>query len=127
MNDDQHARDDDDNGEPGHGDSEQQHGSDSNNEVSNVSDRPGTYRVMASFKFVPLIGKPSRPAGVPLSGESPIEALELQPRTYNCLTRAGVRRVADVLPLSDEQLLAIRNFSPACLADLREQLRDFPA
>jgi len=62
-----------------------------------------------------------------LGGESPIEALELKPRTYNCLTRAGLRRVSDVASLSDEQLLAIHNFSQECLADLHAQLGTFPA
>ena len=74
--------------------------------------------------FVPLIGKPGRVRGVPLTGDSPIEALDLPVRTYNCLTRAGLRRVSDVAALTDGQLLALRNFGPACLADLRYHLRD---
>lgn len=75
--------------------------------------------------FVPLVGKSGRVAGMPLTGESPIEALDLHVRTYNCLTRAGLRRVSDVVPLTDEQLLALRNFSAECLADLHQHLRGF--
>lgn len=77
--------------------------------------------------FVPLIGKPLLAKGMPLSGETPIEALALEPRTLNCLTRAGLWRVAAVAALTDEQLLALRHFSPACLADLRQRLRGFGA
>lgn len=74
--------------------------------------------------FVPLIGKLGRARGVPPTGDSLIEALDLRVRTYNCLTRAGLRRVSDVTALTDGQLLALRNFSPECLADLRHCLRD---
>ena len=73
--------------------------------------------------FVPLIGRPLHAKGAPLTHESPIEALALTSRTYNCLTRARLRRVGDVLPLSDEQLLALRHFRVECLADLRQHLR----
>lgn len=91
-------------------------------EVSALNRHPGTYTLSGSFVFVPLVGKPSQPAGMPISGDSPIEALELMPRTYNCLTRAGLWRVSDVASLSDEQLLGIRNFTAECLDDLRERL-----
>ena len=73
--------------------------------------------------FVPLIGRPLHASRAPLTGESPVEALGLTPRTYNCLTRAGLRCVGDVLPLSDVQLLALRHLSVECLADLRHHLR----
>lgn len=77
--------------------------------------RPGSF---------PLFGKPGRVPGEPLNGDSPIEALDLRVRTYNCLTRAGLRRISDVMALTDEQLLTLRHFDAECLADLRQRLRD---
>jgi hypothetical protein len=88
---------------------------------------PGGRTVMtAASAYVRLVGQPVYPAGAPLTGESPIEALDLKPRTLNCLTRASLRRVSDVASLTDGQLLALRHCSRGCLADLREHLRGFP-
>lgn len=72
---------------------------------------------------IPLIGKFGHVPGMPLTAESPIEALGVTVRTYNSLARAGLRRVGDVAALSDEQLLALRHFSTECLADLRRCMR----
>ncbi|HKS70483.1 MAG TPA: DNA-directed RNA polymerase subunit alpha C-terminal domain-containing protein [Ktedonobacterales bacterium] len=113
---------DDSKGRAGRNDDEPGHSGD--HEAAEGVDRPGTYTVTGPFAFVRLVGKASRTAGMPLSSQSPIEALELEPRTYNCLTRAGLHRVSDVASLTDGQLLAIRNFSRMCLADLRERLKD---
>jgi len=41
--------------------------------------------------------------------DTPIEALDLCVRTYNCLRRSGVRKVAQIFALSRQELLAIRN------------------
>ena len=86
------------------------------------------YRVVrAAGVHVRLVGTPPRAAGTPLTGQSPLEWLGLNLRALNCLMRAGFRRVSDVTSLADEQLLALRNFSRECLADLRDHLRDVPA
>ena len=42
--------------------------------------------------------------------QTPIENLQLSPRTLNCLKRAQINRVGEVLELSDDDLLKIRNF-----------------
>ena len=75
---------------------------------------------------------PSADAGdigpsVPVSPEiyqTPIERLELSPRTLNCLKRAQINRVGEVLEMSDDDLLRIRNFGDKSLQELREKLAE---
>ena len=55
----------------------------------------------------------------------PIEDLELSVRAYNCLKRAGIVRVGEVierLERGPEELLSIRNFGQKSLDELLEQL-----
>ena len=56
--------------------------------------------------------------------QTPIEKLELSPRTLNCLKRAQVNRVGEVLEMSDDDLLKIRNFGEKSLVELQEKLAE---
>ena len=56
--------------------------------------------------------------------QNPIERLDLSPRTLNCLKRAHITRVGEVLEMSDEELLKIRNFGDKSLDELREKLAE---
>jgi len=56
-----------------------------------------------------------------------IEALGLNVRVYNCLRRAGITTVAEVLESlakGDDELLAIRNFGSKSLDELKERLEE---
>ena len=55
--------------------------------------------------------------------QTPIEKLELSPRTLNCLKRAHLLKVGQVLETSDDDLLKIRNFGEKSLSELREKLQ----
>ncbi len=55
----------------------------------------------------------------------PIEELELSVRAYNCLKRAGITKVGEVLERlekGEEEILAIRNFGRKSLNELVERL-----
>ena len=56
--------------------------------------------------------------------QTPIERLDLSPRTLNCLKRAHITKVGEVLEMSDDELLKIRNFGDKSLTELREKLAD---
>ena len=56
--------------------------------------------------------------------QMPIEKLELSPRTLNCLKRAHISRVGEVLEMSDEDLLKIRNFGDKALVELQDKLAE---
>jgi len=54
--------------------------------------------------------------------QTPIEKLELSPRTLNCLKRSHISKVGEVLDMSDDELLKIRNFGEKSLDELKEKL-----
>ena len=56
--------------------------------------------------------------------QTPIERLELSPRTLNCLKRAHITKVGEVLEMADEELLKIRNFGEKSLTELRDKLTE---
>ena len=56
--------------------------------------------------------------------QTPIEKLELSPRTLNCLRRSHISKVGEVLEMSDDELLKIRNFGEKSLVELREKLAE---
>jgi DNA-directed RNA polymerase subunit alpha len=56
--------------------------------------------------------------------QTPIERLDLSPRTLNCLKRAHITKVGEVLEMSDEDLLKIRNFGDKSLEELRQKLAE---
>jgi len=51
-----------------------------------------------------------------------IERLDLSPRTLNCLKRANISKVGEVLDMTDADLLKIRNFGEKSLHELRDKL-----
>ena len=54
----------------------------------------------------------------------PVERLYLSSRTLNCLKRAGIDRVGEVLQMSREELLKIRNFGDKSYTELYDKLRE---
>ncbi len=56
--------------------------------------------------------------------ETPIEDLDLSERPRNCLKRAQVNTVGELLRKSDEDLLAITNFGQKSLDEVKEKLNE---
>ena len=54
--------------------------------------------------------------------QTPIEKLQLSPRTHNCLKRAEINTVGDVLKMSEKEILKIQNLGGQSLEELREKL-----
>ena len=55
---------------------------------------------------------------------TPVAKLALSPRTLNALARGHITRVGQVLVLSDEELLGIRNFNERCIEELDAKLAE---
>ncbi len=55
--------------------------------------------------------------------QTPIEKLSLSPRTLNCLKRAHIGKVGQVLEMSNGELLKIRNFGEKSLDELLTKLK----
>ena len=54
--------------------------------------------------------------------DTPIEELDLTVRAYNCLKRSGITKVGQVLTMSQDDLLAVRNFGEKSLNELKDSL-----
>ncbi len=83
--------------------------------------------LLAEFGAEPVEEAPAEePSGIPSQVyDVLIEDLELTVRAYNCLKRAGITRVGEILERlerGEEELLAIRNFGQKSLEELKERL-----
>jgi DNA-directed RNA polymerase subunit alpha len=54
--------------------------------------------------------------------DMPIEVLDLSSRTYNCLKRSQITTVGQLLQMSEDELLGLRNFGQKSLQELHEKL-----
>lgn len=57
------------------------------------------------------------------TSQIPIEELQLSVRAYNCLKRAQINTVADLLEYTQEDLLEIKNFGQKSAEEVVEALR----
>ena len=55
--------------------------------------------------------------------DMPIEELDLPMRAYNSLKRNNIVKVGQLLQLSDDDLLRMRNFGRKSLDEMKERLR----
>lgn len=64
------------------------------------------------------------PVEMAMSNEmsTPIEALDLSVRSYNCLKREGINTVSELVALSEHQLMNIRNFGQKSVDEVRDKL-----
>ena len=45
-------------------------------------------------------------------------------RAYNCLKRSGITKVGQMLTMTEEDLLAVRNFGEKSLNELKDSLKE---
>ncbi len=55
----------------------------------------------------------------------PIDELELSVRAHNCLKNAGIKRILDLVNLSDEDSLKIKNFGRKSLNEVKDSMKSF--
>lgn len=55
----------------------------------------------------------------------PIEELELSVRAHNCLINAGIKRILDLVNLSEDEALKIKNFGRKSLSEVKESMKAF--
>ena len=54
---------------------------------------------------------------------TPIEALDLTVRSFNCLKREGIHSVGELISRSEADLMDIRNFGSKSIEEVKEKLR----
>jgi len=55
----------------------------------------------------------------------PIEELELSVRAHNCLVNAGIKRIVDLVNMSEDDVLKIKNFGRKSLSEVKESMKAF--
>ena len=68
------------------------------------------------------IGPAPVEAGLAPELATPIEDLDLTVRSYNCLKREGINTVSELIALSEDQLMNIRNFGSKSVDEVRDKL-----
>ncbi|MDO4282860.1 MAG: DNA-directed RNA polymerase subunit alpha [Clostridia bacterium] len=56
--------------------------------------------------------------------ETPIEELEFSVRSYNCLKRAGIHTVADIVNKSEQDMIKVRNLGKKSLDEVIKKISD---
>lgn len=56
--------------------------------------------------------------------ETPIEDLEFSVRSYNCLKRAGIHTVADIVSKSEQDMIKVRNLGRKSLDEVIKKVAD---
>jgi DNA-directed RNA polymerase subunit alpha len=75
-------------------------------------------------RFPQRVGEQKPPLPIPLEQYNlPIEQLALSVRTLNCLKRAGIPNVGELVEKGERELLTIRNFGLKAMEEVQEQLR----
>jgi len=62
------------------------------------------------------------PAGAAGAPDARIEELDFSVRTYNCLKKANVLTIGDLVNISESDLMQIRNFGKKSLTEVKEKL-----
>jgi DNA-directed RNA polymerase subunit alpha len=55
----------------------------------------------------------------------PIDALEFSVRAHNCLVNAGIKRIIDLVNLSEDEVLKIKNFGTKSFEEVKEGMKSF--
>lgn len=83
---------------------------------------PGGHAPVAGIDADPLLGGTAAPQTGPMH-DILIEELELGVRSYNCLKRAGIQTVGDLMSKSEGELAAIPNFGKKSIDEVIETLQ----
>ena len=87
----------------------------------------GQFFLFANTQKVAEDGDEGPPIALRISPEEyniPVERMTLSSRTLNCLKRAGIDMVGQVLEMKKSDLLNIRNFGDKSLTELYDRLRE---
>ncbi len=54
----------------------------------------------------------------------PVESLNLSVRSFNCLKRAGISKVSELLDMSEDEIIKMRNFGKKSLDEIKQVLEE---
>ncbi|GAC1568512.1 MAG: DNA-directed RNA polymerase subunit alpha [Vulcanimicrobiaceae bacterium] len=75
--------------------------------------------------FVNFTQEEKPPAAAPTSEwDVPVETLNLSVRSFNCLKRAGISKVSELLDMSEDEIIKMRNFGKKSLDEIKQVLEE---
>ncbi|MGH7728468.1 MAG: DNA-directed RNA polymerase subunit alpha [Vulcanimicrobiaceae bacterium] len=75
--------------------------------------------------FVNVTREEYVPAAAPTSEwDVPVETLNLSVRSFNCLKRAGISKVSELLDMTEDQIIKMRNFGKKSLDEIKAVLAE---
>lgn len=83
-------------------------------------------RKLSLFSNMEPVTKPETSAAGPESEvlDTPIEDLQLSVRSLNCLKRAGIRTLGELLTYSEEDIMKLKNFGQKSLDEIKDKLHE---
>lgn len=81
-------------------------------------------RKLSLFSNMEPVTRPEIPIGGPESEilDTPIEDLQLSVRSLNCLKRAGIRTLGELLTYSEDDIMKLKNFGQKSLDEIKDKL-----
>jgi DNA-directed RNA polymerase subunit alpha len=64
------------------------------------------------------------PEAPPNEWDIPVESLNLSVRSFNCLKRAGISKVSELLDLTEDEIMKMRNFGKKSLDEIQQVLSE---
>jgi DNA-directed RNA polymerase subunit alpha len=75
--------------------------------------------------FVNFTQEEKPPATAPTSEwDVPVETLNLSVRSFNCLKRAGISKVSELLDMTEDEIIKMRNFGKKSLDEIKQVLEE---
>jgi DNA-directed RNA polymerase subunit alpha len=75
--------------------------------------------------FVNFTQEEKPPASAPASEwDIPVETLNLSVRSFNCLKRAGISKVSELLDMTEDEIIKMRNFGKKSLDEIKQVLEE---
>jgi DNA-directed RNA polymerase subunit alpha len=64
------------------------------------------------------------PAAPASEWDVPVETLNLSVRSFNCLKRAGISKVSELLDMTEDEIFKMRNFGKKSLDEIKQVLEE---
>ncbi len=75
--------------------------------------------------FVNFTQEEKPPTTAPTSEwDIPVESLNLSVRSFNCLKRAGISKVSELLDMTEDEIIKMRNFGKKSLDEIKQVLEE---
>ena len=74
--------------------------------------------------FVDFLDRKSRADAPPNEWDIPVETLNLSVRSFNCLKRAGISKVSELLDMTEDEIIKMRNFGKKSLDEIKQVLEE---